>query len=392
MIYNWRKNWGDDLSEVLVLGAGFGGLAAAVELRRLLPPEHSVTVVDRRDMFSMGFMNLWIMVGEKSMPRECLFPVKGVEKRGVRFINEEIVEIDPASRKVVTSGNVYTPDVVVVALGAEYAFDAVPGFREHAHNFYDLMGAYAAQNMLKDFTHGHIAILIAKPPYKCPPAPYEAALLIDSYMRRRGLRDKVEIDVYTPEPQPMPAAGPVGKRVEQFLTERGIRFHPRKQVKQIMDRRLVFEDGEAEFDLLLGVPPHRAPKPVRESPLVDETGWIPVNPQTMETRFRNVYAIGDVTSVKLPNGMFLPKAGVFAEAMALVAARRIAATLQNKPAEELFNGVGYCFFEVGEGQAGKIVANFFADPAPSIMFEPPSPRYRDEKVEFGNVRLSSWLL
>lgn len=380
---------------MVVVGAGFGGLATAVELRKLLPHRIRVLLIDRRDKFSMGFMNLWLMTGEINSPRECLYPIKGVEKRGVIFVNEEVVEIDADRKKIKTPENVYQADKLVVALGAEYALDAVPGFRETAYNFYDLMGAYAAQNALKEFTEGRIAVLITRTPFKCPPAPYEAAFLVDDYMRRRNIREKVAVDVYTPEPQPMPAAGKqVGRAVESLLSEKGIGFHPRKTVKRVdpSRRTIVFEDGEAVFDLLLGVPVHRPPQIVRDAGLVDETGWVPVDPYTLETRFEDVYAVGDVVSIKLKNGMFLPKAGVFAEAMGITVARRIAAEIHGRKSEDVFDGKGACYIEVGSGYAGKGNANFYADPAPEVVFEPPIPSGRDEKREFGMSRLRSWLL
>ena len=379
---------------VLVLGAGFGGIPASIELRKMLPPSYEVVLVDRRDKFSMGFMNLWLMTGEIPSPRECLYPVKGVQKHGVKFRNEEIIKIDPERKRVQTSENTYEADAIIVALGAEYVLDAVPGFREAAYNFYDLMGAFAAQNVLKQFDGGRIAVLITGTPFKCPPAPYEAAFLVQLYMKHRGIGDKVSIDIYTPEPQPMPAAGPAGKQVEKLLAERGIGFHPRKTVKQIdaSRKKIVFEDEEAGYDLLLGVPVHRVPKIVRDAGLVDEVGWVSVNPLTMETKFPDVYGVGDVVAIKLRNGMFLPKAGVFAEAMGIVAARKIAAKILGTSDSSVFDGKGACYVEVGDGYAGKGAANFFADPAPEVIFEPPSPHGRREKHEFGLVRLQNWLL
>ncbi|MCS6783905.1 MAG: FAD-dependent oxidoreductase [Candidatus Caldarchaeum sp.] len=381
--------------DVVVVGAGFGGLAAAVELRKLLPANIRVLLIDRRDKFSMGFMNLWLMTGEIESPRECLYPIRGVEKHGVVFVNEEVVGIDAARKQVKTVERVYEADKLVIALGAEYVYDAVPGFREMAYNFYELMGAYAAQNALTEFTGGRIAVLITRTPFKCPPAPYEAAFLVDAYIRRKNIRDKTSIDIYTPEPHPMPAAGKhVGQAVEAMLAEKGIRYHPKKIVSRVdpSRRSLVFEDGEASFDLLLGVPVHRAPQVVRDAGLVDETGWIPVNPYTMETGFEDVYAVGDVVAIKLKNGMFLPKAGVFAESMGLTAARRIAATVTGREAGDVFEGRGACYVEVGDGYAGRGNANFYADPVPEVVFEPPFPSGRDEKREFGMSRLRSWLL
>jgi sulfide:quinone oxidoreductase len=125
-------------------------------------------------------------------------------------------------------------------------------------------------------------------PYQCPAAPYEAALMLDDELRRRGLRDVSEIDVFSSERAPMPVAGAaMGSAVVGLVEEKGIRFHPRSSIERFepSSTEIVLMDGtRMGYDLLVGVPPHRAPAVIRDSSLAGDTGWIPVDRATLETR------------------------------------------------------------------------------------------------------------
>ncbi|MDW8359485.1 MAG: FAD/NAD(P)-binding oxidoreductase [Candidatus Caldarchaeum sp.] len=380
------------MKTLTVLGAGFGGLATAYELSKLLPKNNRVLLVDRKRKFSMGLSHLWLMTGERKTREECERDLAAVEKHGVVFVNEEVLKIDPAKKTVKTTGGEWQSDYLVIALGAALAPAEIPGFQESALNLYEIEGALQIQKQLQAFRGGRVAVLITRTPFKCPPAPYEAALLLDSYLRGRGLREKTEIDVYTPEPQPMPVAGrEVGAAVEKMLAERGIGYHKQHTVVKVEDHKLVFDKAEAAYDLLIGVPPHRPPQVVVDAGLTDSTGWIPVDSRSMRTGFENVFAVGDVVSIRLENGMYLPKAGVFAEAQGAAVARIIAAEVLDMDARELFDGKGYCFLDVGDGMAALGTGDFYASPAPRITLEPPSQRHRIEKLNFEKTRLQAWL-
>jgi len=305
-----------------------------------------------------------------------------------------VTAIDPEGRRVVTSAGELTGDYLIIALGAELAHKAVPGWKPAAINFYCLKGAEMTRSALASFQGGRLAIVVAATPFKCPAAPYEAAMLIADSFARSGLREKTALHVYTPEPLPMPVAGPVlGNAVRQMLADRGIAFHPNLKLERVDGEAhaLMFADGErAEFDLLLGVPPHRAPAVVRESGLVSEAGWIPVDPRTLKTRCERVYAIGDITTIMLPVGKPLPKAGVFAHYEAETVARNIAAEIQGKKPEHTFNGHGYCFLELGAGRAGFASGDFYAVPAPVVNMQRPAYHWHWGKVLFERWWLSHW--
>ncbi len=373
-----------DGKSIVILGGGVGGIVTANELRRRLGDRHRVVLIERQAQYTYTPSLLWVMVGERR-PDQILKDLRRMAAPGVEVIQAEVQEIDATGQQVVTSAGAQAYDYLVVALGADLEPNAMAGYREAAHNFYTLDGALALGTALGELNGGRIAVGISSLPYKCPAAPYEAALLIDDTMRRRGIRSQFELDVYTPEPQPMPTAGPVvGDAIRSMLEAQGIRYHPTVQIASIdsAQRELVFKDGgTAGFDLLAAVPPHIPPKAVKESLLANETGWIPVDRRSLATRYGNVYAIGDVAAVTLPNGKLLPKAGVFAHAEGLAVASEVAAQVQGDGARQ-FDGVGFCWVSMARGRAGFASGAFYAEPDPKMDLRRPGRLWHLGKVLF----------
>lgn len=370
---------------VLVLGGGVGGLVTANELRRRLDLTDRVVLVERerRHLFQPSL--LWLMVGRRRRD-QIERPLRELLDPGVELIEAEVTSIDPTARRVETTAGAFAGDALVVALGAEPDRDAVPGYREAALDFFSPEGAAACARALEGFRGGRDVVTVAGLPYKCPAAPYEAALLLDDELRRRGLRERSEIDVYSPEPAPMPVAGPVmGAAVVGLLEAKGIAFHPGSRVNRFdpASHEIVLADGSrVGYDLLAGVPPHRAPEVLRESALAGDTGWIPVDRATLETRHERVYAIGDATTITLANGKPLPRAGVFAHRQGLVVAHRIAEAFAGGQARDTFDGAGYCWVETGGGHAAFAVGEFFAEPDPTLALRAPGRSWHAGKVLF----------
>ncbi|MFY9269536.1 MAG: FAD/NAD(P)-binding oxidoreductase [Candidatus Manganitrophaceae bacterium] len=192
----------------------------------------------------------------------------------------------------------------------------------------------------------------------------------------------------------MPVAGPVvGNAVKEMVEEREIAFHPMMKIASVewSIRELHFENGQrTRYDLLVAIPPHRAPQVVKDSGLAGESGWIPVDSSTLKTRYEGIYAIGDITSVLLPVGKPLPKAGVFAHHQAETVAKNIAAEIAGGNASESFDGHGYCFLEMGAGRAGFAGGNFYALPEPQIKLRKPGYHWHWGKVLFERWWLSHW--
>jgi sulfide:quinone oxidoreductase len=373
-------------NEVLILGGGSGGLATAGRLKELLGDKISITVIDKQRSFVMGFSLLRVMTGEKT-EQEVTVPKEKVSQKGIKFINTEVNRIDVNNGIVRTDQGEFVYDYLVVALGAELAPEKIPGF-ESAFHMYTLEDAKKLRDALSSFRGGSIRLVVSSTPFKCPPAPYEAAMLMDDYLRNKGLRDKSDIQIFTPEPQPMPIAGPeVGNTVVSMLNEKGIGFHSNTKVSLIdgSSKQIVFENGSREkYDLLIAIPPHTTPKVIRESGgLADASEWISVDPKNMQTKYDRVYAIGDVAAVKLPSGMMLPKAATFAFGQAEIVASNIASSVLGTEARN-WDGFGECFIETGSGNAAYGSGSFYSSPKPVINLQIPSKELRERKDVWGN--------
>jgi len=360
---------------ILILGAGIGGLIAANELRRLLPREHRVVLVEKNARHAFAPSFLWLMSGDRR-PEQIARDVRQLTPPDVELILAEAQAIDLANRVVRTSAQTVNYDYLIVALGAELAPETIPGLAESAYTFYTYEGAAKLGDALQNFGGGKVAVVVSALPYKCPGAPHEGAMLIADTLRKRSLRDKVEVHLFTPESQPMPVAGPaLGDAVKQMLADKSVSFHPLHKLTKVETaaRELAFEGKESfKYDLLAAIPPHRGPRIAREAGLTNDAGWVPVNRATLQTRHENVYALGDVTAIPIPGRwkpdvpLMLPKAGVFAHAQAEVVARRIAAEITGLGATDEFPGVGYCMLEAGESMAGFAFGNFLSEPSPQI--------------------------
>ncbi|MDZ4254898.1 MAG: FAD/NAD(P)-binding oxidoreductase [Sulfuritalea sp.] len=365
----------------LILGAGIGGIVVAETLRKLLPSEDRVVVVERERDHVFAPSLLWHMTGDNEATAFTR-PLSSLSRKGIDLVTGEVTCIDPAMRSVDVGGKTLTGDALIVALGADYAPEAVPGLAEAGYNLYTLQGAQEIRAALEAFEGGRVVVLTAAPAYKCPAAPYEAAMLVAAYCKKRRLRTETTVSIYAAEPAPMLVTGPVvGAQVTRMLEMKGIPYFPSHQVTQVEAGNLHFANGAtAAFDLLLYVAPHRAPAVVKAAGMCAESGWIAVDRDTMETQFPAVYAIGDVTSIPLKMGRPLPKAGVFANGQAQVVAKNIARAWIGKGEAARFDGHGMCFLEIGGGMAGVGSGNFYAEPTPDVRMRQPNPIWHLGKV------------
>lgn len=380
------------MSRILILGAGFGGLSVATELRALLGSEHEIVLIDQQDRFVMGLRKLWDLVDYRSLA-EGSRTRERLKVDGVSYLHRTITAIDPGARRIETNAGSLAGDYLVIALGAQLRPDLVPGLAEHAHNFYDVGAIPAARRALEELRSGRIAIVIAGAPYQCPPAPYECAMLVDEYLREQGRRDQVEMTVVTMQPMLLPNAGQEGSAwIGGQLRQRDIEYHVKQKLQKVDPGHLQFEDLELDADLILAVPPHDVPAVVKESGLTGEGQWVSVDPGTLATSFANVYAIGDVTMIKLANGLPLPKAGLVAELEGERVAAHIAAQIRGDAEPAAFDGRAFCFLELGKDTATLIQGDFYATPAPKVEILSVSADNAQDKRRFESERLARWFL
>jgi sulfide:quinone oxidoreductase len=371
---------------IVIIGGGVGGVVLANHLRERLDPAHRIVVVERIETHAFAASFLWLMVGQRQRS-QITRPVRQLLRPGVDLVVGEAREIDASQRLVRVGSDTIAYDLLVLASGAEMSFDSIPGLAA-AQTFFTLDGAEKLYSALRTFPGGRIAVVIASTPYKCPGAPAEGAMLIQDFLRRNGIQGRV--DLYTPEPQPMPVAGPqLGEAVIGMLAERGIGYHPGHTLRSAERGILTFEGREpVSSDLLVAIPRHLPPSILRTAGVANDAGWAEADPRTLATKDPSIFAIGDCASIPLPGRwnpnvpLFLPKAGVFAHAQAHALAGRIVATLRGEANPPEFCGDGFCMLEAGEHLAGFAYGDFYATPSPAIHMRNVGKAWHASKVLF----------
>ena len=396
--------------QVLILGAGFGGLVSANLLRKSLSREEcNIKVIDKNQYFMMGLVNLWILSGSRRL-RDSQVALNRLENRGISFLNDEITGIYPSENSIATrtKGDKLEYDYLIVALGAELAPKLIDGFEDNGScfNVYDAHQVPNLREKILSLKSGHIVICIADIPYKCPPAPYEISLLINDMLIKNGTRNSIDLDIYVPTPISLPVAGTnLSRGVVNLLNDNHLKFHALHKLKRVLDKKTVeFENGnKTSYDLLIVIPPHQVPQVIQNSDLLrdEDQRWINVDRFTLRTKYKNVFAIGDVTEIRLDNGMTIPKAGIFAEGEAKVVSQQIIDEIKNntnntnnrkKTHASKFNGKGFCFMEVGNKKAGYIDVDFYNEGGPTVRLDPPSGELYEKKLDFERSRLNEWLM
>ena len=370
---------------VLVLGAGFGGLELTTRLSEEFGSDVEVVLIDQSDGFVFGFSKLDVMFG-RTEPAAVRHPYRDLVKPGVRFVQTTIRSIDPIARRVQTDAGEFESDLMVVALGADLDPGATPGLVEAGHEFYTVEGAFGLRDVLAAFKGGRVVVGVTSTPFKCPPAPSETVLLLHEYLTDRGLRDRSEISLVSPLPVPIPPSPAASAALLEAFSQRKIHWYPSQLIRELDAPSKVarFADGtDLPYDLFLGVPTHRVPAVVAESGMTVD-GWIPVNPLTLETSYPGVFAVGDVTSVGTP------KAGVFSERQAAVAADRMISIIRGGIGTCEYDGVGTCYLEFGHDEVARVEVQFVSGQPPNGTYDAPSRELAAEKAEFGASRIRRW--
>lgn len=370
-------------SNIVVIGGGFGGVSAALTSRSLLDSSHTVTLVDRlRRTYLCGSFPL-LMVGERD-PNKVSRSLGQLANRGIRFVQDEVENIDVHSKTVRTTSGILEFDYLVIGLGASYDWDAVPG-SAHSYSFYDIDNARRLRRKLRGIRNGRIVLAVSGTPYKCPPAPFEAAMVMDWMLQQRGVRKNVEIHIHTPEPTPLPVAGPdAGTRLRNDLAQRDIELYGDSKVREVSrdGRQILFSDGTSkDADLVITIPIHKSPDVVASAGLTGQSGWIPVSQSDLSTTYSYIYAVGDVTTVLMSNGNPMPKAGVFASSGGKTVGTNIAAEI-NQSELVRFAGIGHCYVSYSGTHAATVSGEFLADEKPRVELSKPSVKIARSKERF----------
>lgn len=376
---------------ILILGGGVGGIVTANSLRKKLSNDYKIILVEKNKEHSLAASYLWLMV-DKRTSSQISSPLRKLVLSDVEIVYEEVQKINTVEKFVsLPNGNIKY-DYLIISLGADLEYSTLQDESKgtDVFTFYNLDGSIKLRDRLKNFTGGKIAIMVSSLPYKCPGAPFEAAMLISDFFKKKSVN--VKVSIFTPEPQPLPVAGPqLGQAVIDLITSKQINFYPLHKMSSIdtINKKLLFDNNNSyNFDILITIPNHKAPKVVVESGLTNEAGWIPVDRNTLETKYENVFAIGDITTIPLPGRwtpdkpMNLPKAGVFAHSQAIVVSDIISARLFNNKHPADFCADGFCMLEAGEELAGFAYGNFYGEPNPDVKLKQLGKIWHISKVLF----------
>ena len=311
---------------IVILGGGSGGLVAASHLGRRLGRTHEVILVDRRadHVFMPAF--LFLMVGQRR-PEEITRKLKRLERRHVKVIQAEILRIAADRKEVLLDSGPLPYDYLVIALGLRTAPEQIPGFAEGAHHAWEMDAALRLQAELQNFKGGRILVGMPTGPYRCPPAPYETQWMLDAYFRDRGMRQRISIDYFTPGPEPSGRDDDPAVWMDAQSKARGIRQHYGVCVEAVHPERREISARfgfKLPYDLLVLVPPHHPSRVLIDSGLAETPAGIRVDYDTLQTRWRNVCAIGDCAD------MPAAKAGVVAHQQAEVVAHNIAVSVEGR--------------------------------------------------------------
>jgi len=312
--------------QIVILGGGSGGIVAATKLGRELGGRHDVVLIDRRadHIFMPAF--LFMMVGERT-PEQITRRLKRLENRGVKVLQGEVLSIDPPRQKVVLDSGTIPYDYLIVSLGLQTMPELIPGFAEGAHHAWELDAALRFHGALESFAGGRVVVGVPLGPYRCPPAPYEAQWMLDSYFKRRGTRERVQIEYFTRDPEPSGDAHDPVVWMDAQSKKRNIKQHYEFVVKSIdpHKKKVIGLYGyELSYDLLFMIPPHRPAKALTDSRLADSETGVRVDYDTLATKWDNVYAIGDCAD------MPASKAGGVAHQEADVVAHNLAAEITGR--------------------------------------------------------------
>ncbi|HHY33303.1 MAG TPA: NAD(P)/FAD-dependent oxidoreductase [Firmicutes bacterium] len=376
------------MATVVVVGAGIGGLTAATTLRKGLAREHEVAVVEREMVQGFYPSLLWILEGRRT-PKDITRSLDALSRRGITLIHDTVQDIDMAHRVVKCEREQVPYDFLVLAPGADHAPELVPGLVDGpthpmasgsartsgpVFNLFSIEGILGLRGALEAAERGDILVVAPTGPHKCPPVPVETAMILDRVLRRAGKRKRFSIRVFSPETLPFEAAGAaVGRTAVQAMARRGVSYHGNWHLEAVeRDRRVaVFAEGRVAYDILVFIPPIRVPDFVRRAGLSSgNDGFVSVDPHYLSVSGPaapdsaggkdRVFAIGDVTSIPMPRGGFVPKSGAIAHLQSLVVVGNISALVRGKSPARRFSGTAMCVIEMGDLAPITAVGNFLA--------------------------------
>ena len=350
-------------ARIVVVGGGIGGLLTANLLaKRLDRTQASITLVEATGMHV--FQPGWLYVAlDKANARWLARDTRALLRREVRLVIDQASNIDVDRRRVdLARGDHLDFDYLVIATGATLARDEIPGQRQNTHDFYSSAGAERLREALRNFTGGNLIVSVPPMPFKCPPAPVEFTLLVDEYLRKRGVRNRTKITYVSPLDRVFPIT-PMAGMVDELFKNQDIAVQTGFALRQVEHDALVSDTGKrVPFDLAVSIPPNRGAPIAVSSGIGNSQGWIPADPRTLAVRgTKGIFVVGDASD--LPTS----KNGSTAHFEAPRITEQIVAAVEGRvanPVRSRYRGLVICPFEVGGGKATVLAFDYDRPPRP----------------------------
>ncbi len=370
------------MKTIAIVGGGSGGVSTANHLAYKLREQVKVGEVkivlvegSQSHYYQPGFLEIPF---DLMTPSSTYKPVSRMLADGIMLVPEFATALDLKNRVVRTDRQSINYDFLVIATGARYDYDSIPGLKQGTNNFYSLDSAVELKKKLNSFKSGRIVVGVSSMPYKCTPAPLEAVFMLNDYFTWRGIRDKVEIQYVYPMPMAFPDPG-ISDIALKMFDEKGIKSNLGFQIKtvDVAKKELVSQkDDRIAYDLALIVPPHRGNRLLESTGAADQMGWVQVDGYTLNVKgYENAYAIGDATNLQVS------KAGSVADAEAIVVSDRIAQSVLGEDPVATYDGSGGALMLTGMGKASMITSSYTQKP----VFMPESYSFYWLKLIYNNV-------
>jgi len=367
---------------IAIIGGGSGGISTANHLAYKLKDhvksgDIKIILVEGSQIhyYQPGFLEIPF---DMMSPSSTYKPVQRMLAQGITLVPEFATALDLKNNSVKTDRQTINYDFIVIATGASYDYDSIPGLKQGTDNFYSLESAIELKKKINSFKSGRIVVGVSSMPYKCTPAPLEAVFMLNDYFTQRGIRDKVQIEYVYPMPMAFPNSG-ISDIALKMFSEKGIKSNLGFMLKSVdVDKKeLISEKGERiPYDLALIVPPHRGNRVLESSGSVDKMGWVQVDGYTLNIKgYENAYAIGDATNLQVS------KAGSVADAEAIVVSERIVQAVLGEEPVATYDGSGGALMLTGIGKASMITSSYTQKP----VFMPESYSFYWLKLIYNNV-------
>ncbi|MEA1941391.1 MAG: FAD-dependent oxidoreductase [Pseudomonadota bacterium] len=361
------------MAHIVVLGAGLGGVPMALEARKELRREDRITVVSDYPTFHFTPSNPWVAVDWRKPEKIKVELEPMFKKKGIDFVHAAATKVRPEDNAVdLANGETLEYDYLIIATGPELAFDEIEGLGPHGgftQSVCHVDHAADANAAWQDFVKDPGPVIVgAVQGASCFGPAYETAMIYETDLRKRKIRDKVPMTFVTSEPYighlGLDGVGDTKGLLESEMRNRHIKWITSARVKKVEDGVMhveeVAEDGsvkqthELPFKFSMMLPAFRGIAAVRDvEGLVNPRGFVLIDEHQRNPNFSNVFSVGvcvaipPVGSYPVPVGV--PKTGFMIESMVVAAARNIRADLDGKPARHEATWNAVCLADFGDG-------------------------------------------